>query len=81
MTAYLAIILPFKASRLSGLNIGIIEALWSIGPFFVAFTEWVFYRVKIKLYQILGMIAIALMAILISLSDVFTLEIEALEIP
>ena len=71
---YLAIILAFKASRLSGLNIGIIEALWSISPFFVAFAEWVFYGVRIKLYHILGMLGLVTMAILISLSDVFTLE-------
>ena len=47
---YVSVILAFKASRLSGLNIGIIEALWSIAPFIVAFVEWTIYRVGIKLY-------------------------------
>ena len=68
------------ASRRSGLNIGIIEALWSISPFFVAFTEWVLFNVKIKLYQFLGMLGLAVMAILISLSDVFSFEAKELEI-
>ena len=78
--AYVATILPFMASRRSGLNIGIIEALWSISPFFVAFTEWVLFNVKIKLYQFLGMLGLAVMAILISLSDVFSFEAKELEI-
>ena len=80
MAAYVATILPFMASRRSGLNIGIIEALWSISPFFVAFTEWVLFRVRIKLYQFLGMLGLAVMAILISLSDLFSLEAKELEI-
>ena len=37
----LGIIVALKASKLSGLNIGIIEALWAISPFLVAFTEWI----------------------------------------
>ena len=77
---YIAIILAFKASRLSGLNIGIIESLWSIAPFFVALTEWILHRVGIKLYQFLGMLGLVTMAILISLADLFTKEAEELEI-
>ena len=72
--AYAAVILPFKFARLSGLNIGIIEAQWSISPFFVALCEWVISRVGIKLYQIIGMLLLATMAILISLSDLFFLD-------
>ena len=72
--------LAFKASRLSGLNIGIIEAFWAISPFFVAFADWLFYREGIKLYQFLGMLGLCVMAILISLADLFTLEAKELEI-
>ena len=77
---YVSVILAFKASRLSGLNIGIIEALWSIAPFIVAFVEWTIYRVGIKLYQFIGMLGLVAMAILISLADLFSQDAKELEI-
>ena len=77
---YVSVILGLKASRLSGLNIGIIEAFWSISPFFVAFTEWILNRVGLKLYQFLGMLGLVVMAILISLADLFTKKAEDIEI-
>ena len=77
---YFAIQLAFEASRLSGLNIGIIEALWSIAPFFVAFADWVIHQVRVKLYQFIGMLGLVAMAILISLSDLFNKEREDLEV-
>ena len=72
---YASVILALKAARRSGLNIGIIEAIWSIAPFCIAFAEWIIYKVGLKLYQIVGMIAIVAMTILISLSDLFNDEI------
>ena len=59
-------------SRLAGLNIGIASAIWSFLPFFVAFLEWIVYGVRLKAFQILGMILLVGMAILVALSDLFS---------
>ena len=57
------------------MNIGIIEAIWSVCPFCIALAEWIMYRVSIRLYHIIGMFALVAMTILISLSDLFGDEI------
>ena len=68
---YISCILPFKAARTNGLNIGIITAIWSFVPFFVAIQERILYNVGIKIHHIIGMIFLVAMTILISLSDLF----------
>ena len=40
-------------------------------PFCIALAEWIIYRVSIRLYHIIGMLALVAMTILISLSDLF----------
>lgn len=67
-----SVILAFKHARSAGLNIGIITAIWSFIPFGVAALERIIYGISIKLFQIVGMLAIVVMAILVSLSDLFS---------
>ena len=73
-------------ARRAGLNIGIVTAVWSLVPFFVAVLDKMIYGSKIKLYHIFGMLLVVVMAVLISLSnlfgsnpDVIKAEIEAEE--
>ena len=68
---YYSVVLAARASRLSGLNLGITTAIWSFVPFFVAVIERIVYGIGIKPYQILGMILIVCMSVLVSLSDLF----------
>ena len=71
MVIFISVILAFKASRQAGLNIGITTAIWSCTPFMVAFMEFILYRVRIRLYQIVGMIMLVAMVLLVSLADLF----------
>ena len=71
MVFYYSVVLAARASRLSGLNLGITTAIWSFVPFFVAIIERIVYGVGVKPSQILGMVLLVLMSILISLSDLF----------
>ena len=80
MLGYFAILLAFEASRLSGLNIGIIEALWSIAPFFVALADWVIHSLRLHIYQLVGMIGLVVMTVFISLSDLFSKDKEDLTV-
>ena len=72
MTLFYSVILAAQASRLSGLNLGIMAAVWSFLPFFVAVSERILYGNGVKPYQILGMILIVTMSVLVSLSDLFS---------
>ena len=72
MTLFYSVILAAQASRLSGLNLGIMAAVWSFLPFFVAVAERILYGNGVKPYQILGMILIVTMSVLVSLSDLFS---------
>ena len=81
MLFYYSVVLAARASRLSGLNLGITTAIWSFIPFFVAIIERILYAVGIKPYQILGMLMIVCMSILVSLSDLFgTKEVKTVVI-
>ena len=66
-----SIMVTFKVAQMAGMNIGISVALWSIGPFFIAITDWVIYGQGLRCFQIVGMLALMAMAIMVSLSDVF----------
>ena len=45
---YYSIVLATRASRLSGLNLGITTAIWSFVPFFVAIIDRIVYGVGVK---------------------------------
>ena len=47
---YYSVVLAARASRLSGLNLGITTAIWSFVPFFVAVIERIVYGIGIKPY-------------------------------
>ena len=63
--------LAARASRLSGLNLGITTAIWSIVPFFVAIIERIVYGTAIKPSHIIGMVFLVCMSIFVGLSDLF----------
>ena len=71
-----SIMVTFKVAQMAGMNIGISVALWSIGPFFIAITDWVIYGQRLRCSQITGMLALMTMAVMVSLSDVFYPEEE-----
>ena len=76
---FVGMIASFQKSKAAGLNIGIASAIWSFVPIFVAAIERVFLGVKIQLFQVLGMVFLVLMSILISLSDLFGPNAQAIK--
>ena len=72
MFTYFAIIICFKFSHKAGLNIGIAQSIWALNPFMVAVVERVFWGKGLKIFQILGMIALVICSVLVSLSELFT---------
>ena len=68
---FMSVILAFNKSRQAGLNIGISSAIWSIKPFLVSLCEKLFFAVGLKMYQLVGMLVLVVMAVLIAVSDIF----------
>ena len=64
----------------SGLNIGIAVGIWSIDPFLVSVMERIFEGTTLTCSQFVGMFALFIMAVLISLSDVINPPEEGLSI-
>ena len=58
------------------MNVGITIAIWAINPFFVALVEKIRFNTGLTFSQFLGMFALTIMAILVSLSDVFDPDAE-----
>ena len=56
-------------ARRADLNIGIVTAVWSLTPFFIAVFDKIIYGSKIKFYHILGMLLVVVMALIISLPN------------
>lgn len=73
-----SIILTMQVAHQAGLNNGIAIAIWSINPFFVALVERIGFNVNLNISQFLGMLALMTMAILVSLSDLFSPKAETL---
>ena len=71
IAVFISVILAIMLARRAGLTIGIVTAVWGIGPFFVAVLDKLIYGSEIKLYHIFGMLLIVVMSVLISLSNLF----------
>ena len=50
MLFYYSVVLATRASRLSGLNLGITTAIWSFMPFFVAVIDRIVFGIGVKPY-------------------------------
>lgn len=66
---YMTIIYTFDVANRAGLNIGISTSIWAINPFMTAVLDNLLYGTQIKLYQNVGMLALAICGILVSLSE------------
>lgn len=69
---FTAISLSFKVARMADLNIGISQAIWAINPFLVSIVEKVIYGVPFDPKSLLGMSALILCAVCVSLSEVIS---------
>ena len=72
------IIFVMKLSHQAGLNIGITISIWAINPFFVALVEKIRFNNSLTCSQFLGMLALTVMAVMVSLSDVFNPDAEVI---
>ena len=76
---FMSIMLCYRLCHSAGLNIGIGQAIWAINPFFVAVMERCSYGVSLKCFQVLGMLALVICAICVSLSELFSPKDETTE--
>lgn len=60
----------FIYANKADLNVGIPSAIWAINPFFTALLEYIFKKVPIKPYHMVGMSIMTVSAVVISISDV-----------
>lgn len=69
---YSAIVLTYSTAKKAGLNIGIAQAIWAIHPILVSILEKCCYSIDFNMKQVYGMSLIVIMAVLVSLSQVFS---------
>ena len=67
----ITITMSFKVAKMAGLNIGISQSIWSLSPFFVGLTDKYIYGHPFDRRKLLGMAAVVVCAICVSLSKVF----------
>ena len=66
---FFVIIWVFQVAHQAEMNIGICVGIWAIFPFIVAIWERVAFKVELTCSQFIGMLALLVMAVLISVSD------------
>ena len=71
---FMSIAYCFYFSRKAGLNVGIAQAIWAINPFLVAVIQYFKDRVALQMSQVIGMLALVLCALLVSLSQLLPSE-------
>ena len=56
-------------SKRAKINPGIITTIWSVDPLFMAFSDKVFFKQKMEYYHYVGMMAIIVCSVILSMSD------------
>ena len=57
-------------AALAKINVGVIVTIWSMNPLFMALCDYILFRNKLNWYDQMGMLAIGLCIILLSLHGV-----------
>jgi drug/metabolite transporter (DMT)-like permease len=65
---FYAVLISLGLAIQAGINIGLVISIWAIGPFLAALLDLFVYRVPMKTFHIIGMIAMMACAVLIALS-------------
>lgn len=69
-----SIFLTMYYSHMSDINVGVITTIWSVQPLIAAFLDWIFYRQRLGLNHIIGMILVILGAVAIGFAGIFKLQ-------
>ena len=72
----ITITMSFKVAKMAGLNIGISQSIWALQPFLIALIDKYIYGNPFDRRKLLGMAALVVCAMFVSLSKVFESPVE-----